>query len=144
MINPKDIKPADLESIISGSFAAKTQDVSHIDVTKVVDLAVEVWRLKNRLKKYNLKITDDQSKLIDNSFERINRFFDACEIGIKDYTGSKYIDELNIDPISFETKPGLGQPMIIETLEPQISIRDKVFKKSKVIVGNPEEDTKHE
>lgn len=132
-----NISPADLEKLIQDNDNKDGTPIPVINIDKIVDLAVEVWRLKTRLKKYDLKITEDQNKIIDNSFERINRFFDICEIEVKDYTHAKYISELNIDPISFEEDKNLPYPTIIETIEPQVSIKDKVYKKSKVIVANP-------
>ena len=86
MTDFKNIDSKDLDNILrSGSEGAV---ITKIDIDKVVDLAVEIWRLKNRLKKYDLQITDDQTRIIDNSFERISRFFNACEIQIKDYTNT--------------------------------------------------------
>ena len=131
----KNIDPIDLENILKSS--PEGAGITKIDIDKVVDLAVEIWRLKNRLKKYDLQITEDQTRIIDNSFERINRFFNACEIQIKDYTNTKYVSELNIDPISFESDQNLEYPTIIDTIEPQVSIANKLYRKSKVVIGNP-------
>jgi hypothetical protein len=134
MTNFKNINPKDLENILRNNSENAT---AIIDIDKVVDLAIEVWRLRNRLKKYDLPITDDQTKIIDNSFERINRFFNAYEIQIKDYTNTKYVSELNIDPISFESDQSLEHPTIIDTIEPQVSIANKLYRKSKVVIGSP-------
>lgn len=135
MTNFKNINPKDLENILRNN--SENATVAIIDIDKVVDLAIEVWRLRNRLKKYDLPITDDQTKIIDNSFERINRFFNAYEIQIKDYTNTKYVSELNIDPISFESDQSLERPTIIDTIEPQVSIANKLYRKSKVVIGSP-------
>ena len=135
MTNFKNINPKDLEDILRNN--SENGTVATIDIDKVVDLAIEVWRLRNRLKKYDLPITDDQTKIIDNSFERINRFFNAYEIQIKDYTNTKYVSELNIDPISFESDQSLERPTIIDTIEPQVSIANKLYRKSKVVIGSP-------
>lgn len=126
-----DLKNNNIENILNQGESVKLQ------MNDLVNLGVEIWRLKNRLEKYNLNLEEDQKKIIENSFFKIEKYLGYCEVSIKDYTNSKFSEELNIDPISFESDDSLKYPIIKETIEPQVSVHNKVYRKSKVIVAKP-------
>ena len=103
----------------------------------LVELAVEVWRLGNRLEKISSSISDDQAKALQNSYTKMKRFLDKNDIDVIDYTNKKYNEGLNLDVLAVEKDSNLKEAIIKETHEPAITLKGKIVKKAKVILLEP-------
>lgn len=105
-----------------------------IGVTELVDLAVEVWRIEQRLVKAAPDLPDNQRKGLEISVEKLKRYISKYDIQVVDYTGQKYNEGLNLDVLSVEKDPMLSEPMIRETVEPTIILKGQVVRKAKIVL----------
>lgn len=103
---------------------------TEVDLTKI---ALEFWRIKNRIRKLG-GISDFHVSGFENSFRKLETTFEAEQVTIVDYTGKPYFDGMNVDVISFEEGGILDQEMVKETLEPGIIYKGRLVKRSKIIV----------
>jgi hypothetical protein len=101
---------------------------------QVVELAVEIWRIQNRLIKASLNLEDVQKRGLESSVQKLRKYLDSFQIEIIDHTDQKYNEGLSVDVLSFENDPTATVPMIKETVEPTIICQGNVVKKGKVVV----------
>jgi hypothetical protein len=101
----------------------------------IVELAVEVWRMNNRLMKVE-GLTESQQRGFDSSLQKFGKFLDRNDVKIIDHTGEKYNEGMNVDVLSFENDPSLKTSMIKETIEPSVTCKGQIIKKGKIIVVN--------
>ena len=106
------------------------------ETADIVDLAVEIWRLNNRLNKVGSDMPDIQKRGLESSIQKFIKFLDRYDIKFIDHTGQKYSEGMNVDVLSFEKDQGVRVPIIKETIEPSITCQGMVVKKGKVIVIN--------
>jgi hypothetical protein len=102
----------------------------------VVELAIEVWRINNRINKASNSFTDIQKRGLESSIKKFLKFLDSYKIKIIDHTGEKYNEGMNIDVVSFEKDDSVRFPVVKETIEPSILCDDHIIKKGKIIVIN--------
>lgn len=102
----------------------------------VVELAVEVWRISNRLMKASADLSDTQKRGLESSVQKFIKFLDHYDIKFIDHTGQKYNEGMNVTVMSFEQDQSVHAPVIKETVEPSIVHGGVVVKKGKVIVIN--------
>jgi hypothetical protein len=102
----------------------------------IVELAVEVWRMNNRILKAVDGLTDTQKRGLESSLQKFIRFLDHNNIKFIDHTGQKYNEGMNIEVLSFEKNQTAKYPFIKETIEPSITCKGIVVKKGKVVVIN--------
>jgi hypothetical protein len=107
------------------------------DVNTLADLAIEVWRLKNRIEKVESAVTDDQSKALQNSYSKIMRYLDRNDIGITEYSNQKYNEGMNLDVLSVEKDKNIKHAIIKETHEPAVTHKGQLIRKAKVILLEP-------
>lgn len=100
----------------------------------VVELAIEIWRIKNRISKAISDLSEIQRRGLESSIQKLLRFLDRSEIKIIDHTDEKYNEGMNVDVLSFEKNSTIKTPIIKETVEPTITCQGHVVKKGKVIV----------
>lgn len=100
----------------------------------LIELAIEVWRIKNRLEKISSGLDDSQKRGLDSSIQKFIKYLDRFNIKIIDHTNQKYNEGLSVDVLSFENSPDVSVPIIKETVEPTILCESKVVKKGKVVV----------
>lgn len=105
-----------------------------VDVKDVVELAVEIWRMEQRLIKAAELLPENQKIGIDNSLQKLKRFIAKYDIETIDYTGQKFNDGLNFDVLSFEQNPEILVACIKETVEPTVMCKGQVIRKAKVVV----------
>ncbi|MAG78743.1 hypothetical protein CL616_05255 [archaeon] len=117
---------------IKNSIVPKFVEVS-IQTKDLVEHAVEIWRLENRLKIISID-SEENKKLIANSINKLKRYLEKNDIGIIDYTNQKYNDGLNLDVLAIEKKAEITESIIEETKEPTVTHKGKVINKGKVIV----------
>lgn len=100
----------------------------------VVELAVEIWRIQNRLSKAAADLPDTQKRGLESSIQKLQKYLDTFRIEIIDHTNQKYNEGLNVNVLSFEIDPNTVAPIIKETIEPTITCDGKVVRKGKVVV----------
>ncbi len=126
------------------SVAQKGQDIQHhalfVDLSPksadIVELAIEVWRINNRIMKAGSGLTDIQRRGLESSLQKFLKFLDKYNIKIVDHTGEKYNEGMNVDVLSFEKDENIKTPLVKETVEPSIICKGHVIKKGKIIVIN--------
>ena len=117
------------------SIAPKFIELS-IGVNDLVDLAVEVWRMEQRVAKSASNLPEQHLKGLDNSIQKLKRYISKYDIEIVDYKNQKYNDGLNLDILSVEKDPSLSEPIIKETVEPTVLCKGQVVRKAKIILIN--------
>ena len=63
----------------------------------VVELAVEVWRINNRVMRAVNGLTDTQKRGLESSLQKFIKFLDRYDVKIVDHTGEKYNEGMNVD-----------------------------------------------
>lgn len=122
-----------LSEEIKYAVAPKSINIS-ASVTELVDLAIEVWRIDQRLIKMADILPENQKKGLENSMHKFKRYVSNYDIEIVDYTNQKFNDGLNLDILSVEKDPSVVTPIIKETVEPTILVKGQVIKKAKIIL----------
>ncbi len=105
-----------------------------LGVNDLVDLAVEIWRMDQRLAKSMSALPENQQKGLQISIEKLKRYVGKYDIEILDYTNQKFNDGLNLDILSVEKDPSLPAPVVKETIEPTILVKGQVVRKAKIIL----------
>jgi len=105
-----------------------------LGVNDLVDLAVEIWRMDQRLAKSMSALPENQQKGLQISIEKLKRYVGKYDIEILDYTNQKFNDGLNLDILSVEKDPSLPAPIVKETIEPTILVKGQVVRKAKIIL----------
>ena len=105
-----------------------------LSVEALVELAVEVWRIEQRLAKAASGLPDIQRKGLESSVQKLKRYLEKYDIEIRDYTNQKFNDGLNLDVLSVEKDPAIAEPIVKETVEPTIMCKGQVVKKAKIIL----------
>jgi len=100
----------------------------------VVELAVEIWRIKSRINKVSIDLSEIQKRGLESSIQKLLKYLDRFDMKIIDHTDEKYNEGMNVDVISFEKDPKIRFPTIKETIEPTIICKGHVIKKGKIIV----------
>lgn len=118
---------------IKFAVAPKFMELS-LGVNELVDLAVEVWRMEQRITKSASSLPENQLKGLENSIQKLRRYLEKYDIEIVDYKNTKYNDGLNLDILSVEKDPTLSEPMVKETVEPTIMCKGQVVRKAKIIL----------
>ena len=124
------------------------QTIRALQISSMIDIAIETWRLHDRLKK--LQITagrEDPS--IAFSVDKIQHILREIGIETRDYTGQPYTEGMSLDVLAFDYPIGEKpfQRIVQETISPAIYFDGKLEKMAQVIVGkagNGTDDTKHD
>src|SRR3989338_7514795 len=61
-----------------------------LGVNDLVDLAVEVWRMEQRIAKSASTLPENQLKGLENSIQKLKRYLEKYDIQIVDYKNQKY------------------------------------------------------
>lgn len=104
------------------------------DAESIVELAIEIWRIEQRVAKAEDMLSESLKKGMANSILKMRRYLGKYDIEIVDYAGQKYNDGLNLEILSVEKDSSVTERIIKETVEPAIIHRGRVIKKSKVIL----------
>lgn len=130
----------DIEYVIAPKFL----DVS-VQTKDLIELAVEIWRMEQRLNKIIPSLADNQQDLFSNSIQKLKRYLDKNDVAIVDHTNQKFNEGRNLDILSVEKSSDISESIIKETKEPTILYKGQVIHKGKVIVlEKNSEDTTHE
>jgi hypothetical protein len=123
----------DLRLEIQDSVRPKFMEIS-VGVNELVDLAVEVWRIEQRISKSASSLPENQLKGLENSAQKLRRYLEKYDVEIIDYKNQKFNEGLNLDILSVEKDPELLQPIVKETVEPTIMCKGHVVRKAKIIL----------
>lgn len=132
-INPFDQLHLKIREDIKFAITPKFIELS-MGVNELVDLATEVWRIEQRLRKVTDILPENQKKGLENSVSKLKRFISNYDIEIVDYTNQKFNDGLNLDVLSVEKDSAVVTPTVKETVEPTILVKGQVVKKAKIIL----------
>ena len=122
-----------LKEEIKSAVSPKFMNVS-VEANEISDLAVEIWRIEQRIAKSASVLPENQLKGLENSIQKMRRYLEKYDIEIIDYKNLKYNDGLNLDILSVERDPSLPEPMVKETVEPTIMLKGQVIRKAKIIL----------
>jgi hypothetical protein len=100
----------------------------------LIDLAVEIWRIKNRIAKVESGLPEIQKRGLESSIQKLSKYIDSFNVKIVDHAGQKYNEGMSVNVLSFELDPSISTSVIKETIEPTIIYDGKVIRKGKVIV----------
>lgn len=130
-----DKSESNLKEEIQASVQPKFLETS-MEARDLIDLAIEVWRIDQRLSKVTAKIPENDRKALENSILKIKRFIDKQDLEIRDYTGQKYNTGLSAaEIISVDKDKKVKESIVKETIEPAILLKGQVVKKAKIIVS---------
>ena len=122
-----------LREEIKFSIQPKVIEMS-LSVEALVELAIEIWRIEQRMTKIYSGLTDIQRKGLESSVQKMRRYLEKYDIEIRDYTNQKFNEGLNLDILSVEKDPAIPEPIVKETVEPTIMCKGQVVKKAKIIL----------
>ena len=118
---------------IKSAVTPKFMTVS-VEANEITDLAVEIWRIEQRIAKSASSLPENQLKGLENSIQKLKRYLEKYDIEIVDYKNHKYNDGLNLDILSVEKDPTLPESVVKETVEPTIMLKGQVVRKAKIIL----------
>jgi len=115
-----------------------------LDADNCVDLAIEIWRIDQKIAKFLPNLSDNQQKGLLISIQRLKRHLDKQDIEVIDHTNQKFNDGLNLDILSIETDPLVVESIVKETVEPTIMHKGRVIRKAKIILLTRTDGKDHE
>ena len=124
------------EKILEGikfSVAPKFIELS-LGVNDLVDLAIEIWRMEQRISESSASLPENHNKGLVNSIQRLRRYIEKYDIEIVDYTNQKFNDGWNLEVLSVEKDPLIPNPIVKRTVEPTIICKGQVVRKAKIIL----------
>lgn len=103
-------------------------------VNDFIDLAVEIWRIEQRISKSSSSLSENQLKSLESSVQKLRRYLERYDIEIVDYKNTKYNAGFNLDVLSIEKDLTIPETVIKETVEPMIMCKGQVVRKAKVVL----------
>ncbi len=114
--------------------------IRKVELSSVIDLAIEVWRLQDRAKKLQ-SATGREDPSIAFSIDKIQHVLKEIGIETRAYTGQKYNEGMSLDVLTFDFPVG-EKPInriVQETVSPEILFDGKLHKMAQVIVGKADD-----
>ncbi|MCB4757303.1 MAG: hypothetical protein LHV69_09815 [Elusimicrobia bacterium] len=127
----------EVKNEVKESIAPKFIQLS-IGTQDLTELAVEVWRLEQRITRIAEGLAEGQRRSIHNSLQKVKRYLEKYDLEYRDYTNARYNDGLNVEILSSEQTD--GPRLIKETVEPAILLKGQLVRKAKVIVEGDSND----
>ena len=122
--------------------AGGVEKLRKVDLSSVIDVAIEVWRLQDRVKKLQSAI-GRQDPSIAFSIDKIQHVLREIGIEAREYTGQTYNEGMSLDVLTFdypvEEKP--SNRIVQETVSPAIFFDGTLHKMAQVIVGKAGDTT---
>jgi len=122
-----------LREQIRESVESKFIEVSP-NAKEMTELAVEIWRIEQRISKSASSLAENQIKGLENSIQKLKRYLEKYDFEIIDYKNQKFNEGLNLEILSVEKDPELLEPIVKETVEPTIMCKGQVVRKAKIIL----------
>jgi hypothetical protein len=110
--------------------------IRKVELSSVVDVAIEVWRLHDRVKKLQ-SASGREDPAIAFSVEKIQHVLKEIGIEAREYTGQPYNEGMSLDVLTFDYPIGEkpNSRVVQETVSPAIFFDGKLHKMAQVIVG---------
>lgn len=105
-------------------------DVS-MNTNELVDLAQQIWKIETKLNE--VEISETKLRAIKSALSKIYSIFSLYNLKIKDYTGEKYNEGLNVEIRATVKEEGIVSSYIKETISPMITIDNNIIKKAEVV-----------
>ncbi len=113
-----------------------TEKIRKVELSSIIDLAIEIWRLQDRVKKLESAARREDPS-IAFSIDNIQHVLKEIGIETRDYTGQPYNEGMSLDVLTFdypaEEKP--ANRIVQETVSPAIFFDGILHKMAQVIVG---------
>lgn len=111
------------------------KDNKNIDINKLINLSVDIWRLEEKVSKIDYLKEQDTEK-ISVSLDRLKRFVKDLEIELKSFSWEKYSEEINFYELKAveDTNIESLNNIIKETIEPTIIVNWEILKQASIIV----------
>jgi len=122
-----------LSQEIKFAVAPKSLQLS-VSTNDLVELAVDIWRIEQRLTKVAELLPENHKKGLENSMHKLRKYITNYDVEIIDYTNQNFNDGLNLDILSVEKDSTVTGSTVKETVEPTIMIKGQVAKKAKIIL----------
>ena len=120
----------------SPRLAGEMEKLRKVELSSVIDLAIEVWRLQDRVKRLQ-SATGREDPSIAFSIDKIQHVLREIGIEAREYTGQTYNEGMSLDVLTFDYPVG-EKPVsrvVQETVSPAIFFDGKLHKMAQVIVG---------
>ena len=124
---------AELRQEIMYAVAPKFLEIS-VEVNDLAELAIDYWRLENKINKVLNTIKGTNKEGLENSLGRIKRYLEKNDIEIVDHTNQKYDEGLNLEILTVEEDPKVTGPIVKETKEPTILHKGQIVHIGKVVL----------
>lgn len=113
------------------------QDLPSVQISSIVEIAIETWRVGDRLKKSQV-LGNKEGPTIGFSIEKIQHILKEMGVEVKDPAGETYHEGMGLDVLTFDYGPGElpGNRIVQETVSPAVYYNGKLIKMAKVIVGS--------
>ena len=131
-----------------GRDAVVAEQLRKIDLSSVIDVAIEVWRLQDRVNKLQTA-AGRKDPSIAFSIDKIQHILKEIGIEAREYTGQTYNEGMSLDVLTFDYPAG-EKPIsriVQETVSPAIFFDGRLHKMAQVIVGKADgavDDKKHD
>jgi hypothetical protein len=111
-------------------------EIRRLDIASMIDLAIEVWRLEERLKRMSASIGKDDPASVFAA-EKIRDIFSQIGIEIRDLTGQPYNEGMSLDVLTRDYPADEHPPyrIIQETISPAVFLDGELKKLAQVIIG---------
>ena len=119
---------------IEAAFMPKILDLP-IHAKDIVEHAVELWRMEQRLNKVAASIGEQDRIFLKHSIQKLKRYLDKNHIEVVDHANQEYNDGVNVNVLLFEESSDITKPTITETKEPTVLCKNQVVHKGLVIVS---------
>ena len=113
-----------------------TSTLRKLELSSFIDLAIEVWRLQDRVSKLQSAAGREDAS-IAFSIDKIRHVLREIGLEARDYIGQTYNEGMSLDVLTFDYLPGEkpANRIVQETVSPAIFFDGKLHKMSQVIVG---------
>jgi hypothetical protein len=122
--------------------------IRSLQISAMVDIAIETWRLHDRLKKLQVAAGREDPS-IAFSVDKIQHILKEIGIETRDHTGEAYTEGMSLDVLArdYPTSEKPLRRIVQETISPAIYLDGKLEKMAQVIVGkvgDQTDGTKHD
>lgn len=103
----------------------------------LAELGTGLWRLRQKMVQPGTELPLENMQRAYRHFQATWDVLTQVGLDVRDHTGTPYDAGLSITVIAFESTPGIGREMIVETIKPTIYYKSQRIQRGEVIVGTP-------
>lgn len=111
------------------------KDNKNIDINKLINLSVDIWRLGEKISKI-VYLKDQDNEKISVSLDRLKKFIKDLDIELKWFSWEKYSEEINFYKLKATEDTNFPELdwIIKDTIEPAVINNWNIIKQAKIIV----------